>query len=92
MAHPVGKPIEQRLEQLRRPYGKGPLVNASDVEKHFARAYQVRLSAATVRQWASRRRIGSYGSRRERYDIREVVAYAVRRGVIPGKSIHTEGA
>jgi len=48
--------------------------------------YRVKLPPATIRQWASRRHVGTYGHRRERYDIREVIAYAVRRGVISPNS------
>ena len=63
-------------------YGTGPLVNSADLMLHFRITYGVRLADTTIRQWATRKRIGTYGRRRERYDIREVVAYAVRRGLI----------
>lgn len=89
---------QDRLDRNRQPYGKGALVNAVDVAVHFRRAYGAHLAPATIRQWASRRHIGSYGHRRERYDIREIVAYALRRGIIPTtprgilRSTTTEGA
>lgn len=58
------------------------LVNATDAVIHLRRAHGVRLSPATIRQWAARRKIGSYGFRRERYDLREVVAHARERGLL----------
>jgi hypothetical protein len=63
-------------------YGLGPLVNSADLMLHFRITYGVRLVDNTIRQWASRGHIGTYGRRRERYDIREVVAYAMRRGLL----------
>jgi len=63
-------------------YGTGALVNSGDIAMHVWLTYRVKLPPATIRQWASRRHVGTYGHRRERYDIREVIAYAVRRGVI----------
>lgn len=63
-------------------YGTGPLVNSADLMLHFRLTYGIRLADNTIRQWASRKRIGTYGRRRERYDIREVVAYATARGLI----------
>jgi hypothetical protein len=61
------------------------LVNTSDIALFFWRAYRVRLKPATVRQWAARKHIATYGIRRERYDLREVVAFAQERGVVPRK-------
>jgi len=66
-------------------YGTGPLVNSADLMLHFRITYGVRLADNTIRQWASRGHIGTYGRRRERYDIREVVAYAMRRGLLSAK-------
>ena len=63
-------------------YGTGALVNTGDIALYVWQSYRVRLAPTTIRQWASRKHIGTYGYRRERYDIREVVAYAMRRGVI----------
>jgi hypothetical protein len=59
------------------------LVNATDVALYFWRAHRVRIKPATIRQWAHRRHIPSHGFRRERYDLREVVAYARAQGIIP---------
>lgn len=61
------------------------LVNASDIALYLWKAHRVRVKPATIRQWASRKRIATYGIRRERYDLREVVAYAERVGAIPGR-------
>ncbi len=61
---------------------KFPLINASDAVLELRRTYGVRLSPVTIRQWAARKHIGSYGFRRERYDLREVIAYATERGLI----------
>jgi hypothetical protein len=61
------------------------LVNASDAALYFRVVHSVCVQPATIRQWASRKRIGSHGVRRERYDLREIVAYAKTLGVIPGR-------
>lgn len=61
------------------------LVNASDIALYLWKAHRVRVKPATIRQWASRGRISTYGIRRERYDLREAVAYAERVGAIPGR-------
>jgi hypothetical protein len=58
------------------------LVNATDAVIHLRRAYGVRLSPATIRQWAARNHIGSHSFRRERYDLREIVNHAHARGLI----------
>jgi len=63
-------------------YGTGALVSTGDIALHIWLTYRVLLPPATIRQWASRKHIGTYGRRRERYDIREVIAYAIRRGVL----------
>ena len=63
-------------------YGTGALVNAGDIAQFVWMSYRVLLAPTTIRQWASRKHVGTYGKRRERYDIREVIAYAVRRGII----------
>ena len=63
-------------------YGTGALVNTGDIALHTWLTYRVLLPPATIRQWASRKHIGTYGRRRERYDIREVIAYATERGII----------
>ena len=67
----------------RVPYGRGQLVNANDAAFHIMVTWKVRVYPATIRQWAARRHIGTHSRRRERYDLREVVAYAMRRGHIP---------
>jgi hypothetical protein len=71
-----------------RRYGRGALVNASDIALYVFRAFHVTLKPATIRQWAVRKRIGTYGFRRERYDLREVVAFATKQGLIPNKGEH----
>lgn len=58
------------------------LINATDAVIHLRRAYGVRLSPATIRQWAARNHIGSHSFRRERYDLREIVKHAQDRGLI----------
>jgi hypothetical protein len=63
-------------------YGTGALVNTGDIAQFVWLTYKALLPPNTIRQWASRKHIGTYGRRRERYDIREVIAYAIRRGVI----------
>jgi hypothetical protein len=68
-----------------RRYGRHSLVNASDVALYVRKAFGVELKPATIRQWAARKRIATYGHRRERYDLREVVAYAQRQKMIPIK-------
>lgn len=58
------------------------LINANDAATHLRRAYGVRLSPATIRQWAARGHIKTHGFHRERYDLREVVQHAHNRGLI----------
>jgi hypothetical protein len=58
------------------------LVNATDAVIWLRRTHGVRLSPATIRQWAARGHIGSHSFRRERYDLREVVERARQRGLI----------
>lgn len=58
------------------------LINARDAVTHLRRAYGLRLSPATIRQWAARDHIGSHSFRRERYDLREIVEHARERGLI----------
>lgn len=58
------------------------LVNATDAVTWLRRAHNVRLDPSTIRQWAARGHIGSHSFRRERYDLREVVAHARKRGLI----------
>lgn len=65
----------------QRP-GRRHLVNATDAVIWLRRAHNVRLSPATIRQWAARKHIGSHSLRRERYDLREVVQHARARGLI----------
>lgn len=67
------------------------LINTSDAALHFWRAYHVRVSPAVIRQWAARKHITSYGFRRERYDLREIVAYAAQRGIIPEQTKRQQG-
>jgi hypothetical protein len=59
------------------------LVNSSDASTFFRRYFHVRVAPATIRQWVTRKHIGSYGKGRERYDLREIVEYARRTGIIP---------
>lgn len=58
------------------------LINATDAVTHLRRAYGIRLSPATIRQWAARDHIGSHSLRRERYDLREIIAHARERGLL----------
>lgn len=58
------------------------LVNATDAVIHLRRAYGLRLSPATIRQWAARKHIGSHSFRRERYDLREIERHARERGLL----------
>lgn len=62
------------------------LVKSADVELYFRVFHQVELKAATVRQWASRGRIATHGfgqgSKRARYSLREVVAFAKAQGIV----------
>lgn len=58
------------------------LVNATDAIIHLRRAYGLRLSPATIRQWAARKHIGSHSFRRERYDLREIEEHARSRGLL----------
>lgn len=64
-------------------YGKGQLVNANDAAFFVFTTWKTKILPLTIRKWASRRHIGTYGARRERYDLREIVAYATHRGLIP---------
>lgn len=73
----------------RAPYGRGQLVNVNDAAFFVMVTWKVRLYPATIRQWAHRRHIGTYSRRRERYDLREVVAYARARGLIPRPKTNT---
>lgn len=59
-----------------------PLINASDAVHELRRTWGVQLTPATIRQWAARGHIGSHSLRRERYDLREIVAHAAKRGLI----------
>lgn len=69
------------VAQLRRY----DLVNANDAALHFLKAHGVRIKPATIRQWASRRQIGTHSAtRRERYDIREIERRARELGWIAG--------
>lgn len=58
------------------------LVNAGDAVLELRRTYGVQLSPVTIRQWAARRHIGSYGHGRERYDLREIIEHARVRGLL----------
>lgn len=58
------------------------LVNATDAIIWLRRAHGVRLSPATIRQWAARNHIGSHSLRRERYDLREIEQHARSRGLL----------
>jgi hypothetical protein len=60
---------------------KRHLVNATDAVIWLRRAHNVRLSPATIRQWAARKHIGSHSLRRERYDLREIEEHARARGL-----------
>ena len=82
-------PPERAFGPVR--YGTGPLVNAGDIALHVWLTYQVRLPPATIRKWAQRKHVGTYGRRRERYDLREVIGYATQRGILArGKAITKE--
>ena len=78
-------------EPQGRQYGRRSLVNASDVVLYMQKAYKVRLSPATIRSWAARRRIATYGNRRERYDLKEVEDYALKKGVIRKRGSENDG-
>ncbi len=65
-----------------RPNRRYPLVNATDAVIWLRRTHGVRLSPATIRQWAARKHIGSHSFRRERYDLREIERHARDRGLI----------
>ena len=70
-------------EPKGRRYGRHTLVNASDVVLYVRRAFGAELKPGTIRLWAHRRKILTYGNRRERYDLREVLEYARKQGIIP---------
>ena len=73
--------VESDTPQGRR-YGRRNLVNPADIIYYVRKAYGVELKSGTIRQWAARRKIGTYGRRRERYDLKEVVDYATKQGII----------
>lgn len=85
MVAPVADVDPKDFERGKRRSGRHTPVNASDVALYVRKAYGVELKPATIRQWATRRRIATYGNRRERYDLREVVEYAKRRNIIPNR-------
>lgn len=58
------------------------LVTSSEITVYFAVVHRVEVKPATVRQWASRGRIGTHGSGRGRYSLREVVAFAKENGLV----------
>lgn len=74
--------VESGAPQGRR-YGRRNLVNPADIIYYVHKAFGVELKSGTIRQWAARRKIGTYGHRRERYDLREVLNYARSQGIIP---------
>jgi hypothetical protein len=55
------------------------LVDATMAVIHLRRAHHIRLTPATIRQWAARGHIHSHGFGRLRYDLREIVEHALRR-------------
>ena len=72
-------------EPQGRRYGRHRLVNSSDIVMYLYETYGVRLKPVTIRTWATRRKIKTYGSQRERYDLREVLEYAMDQKIIPRK-------
>lgn len=60
------------------------LVDSVAAETHLRRAFNVRVPANTIRQWAARQKINRYRDRKGRvaYDLREIEAEAERRGWI----------
>jgi hypothetical protein len=62
-----------------------------DVVFYVRRAFGVEIKPGTIRQWAARRKIATYGNRRERYDLREVVDYATKRGIIRKRGSGNDG-
>jgi hypothetical protein len=66
-----------------RRFGKRNRVTAADIVRHILKAHKVKLASSTIRSWATRGQIGTYGRGRERYDLREVVEYATQQGIIP---------
>jgi len=82
--------VESDTPQGRR-YGRRNLVSPADIIYYVRKAYGVELKSGTIRQWAARRKIGTYGRRRERYDLREVVDYATQQKLIPEKRGKDDG-
>lgn len=58
------------------------LITVQDAQKHLRRAYDVEVPAATIRQWACRKKIGTYSFRRDRFDLREIEDHAREMGWI----------
>ena len=72
------------------PARRHDLINANDAALWIWRAHHILVKPATIRQWAARKHITSHGFRRERYDLREIVAYATERGIIPERNSSRE--
>jgi hypothetical protein len=58
------------------------LLTASDVSLYFRLTHRTEVKSATIRQWASRGHINTHGKGRQRYSLREVVAYAQQHEII----------
>jgi hypothetical protein len=58
------------------------LLTASDVSLYFRVTYRTEVKSATIRQWASRGHINTHGKGRQRYSLREVVAYAQQQEIV----------
>ncbi len=61
------------------------LASTFDVVLYLQWRFGVSVKPVTIRVWASRGHIGTHSRERERYDLREVEAYAKRRGIIPDR-------
>lgn len=58
------------------------LITTQDAIRHLRRAYGVSVPPATIRQWASRKKIGTHSFRRDRFDLREIEDCARQLGWI----------
>lgn len=65
-----------------RPSRRPILVDSVMAALHLRRAYNATVKPATIRQWAARKHISNHGYGQRRYDLREVVAEARKRGLI----------
>lgn len=67
--------------QLQESYH--PRRTATAVVTYVHVEYGVELKPETIRQWAARKYISTEGVGRERYDLAEVVEYALAKGYVP---------